>query len=385
MTLNKIRNFHHHRTMSIVVTLLLLFLLTSCLSQSAPTQLASIKPTPTPTPALRSLARGISIGTAVRADPLQTDLQYRNTLAREFNMLTPENAMKFAAIHPGRNTYTFADADTIVAFAQAHNMQVRGHNLVWYKTIPSWVTKGNFSRTDLVTILREHIMAVVSHYRNSVNIWDVVNEAIDDNGALRDSIWLHVIGPNYIDLAFRWAHQANPQAHLFYNDYGGEGLGHKSDAIYTLVKGLLQRGIPISGVGLQMHVSLKTSPKPQDVLTNMKRLTALGLEVQITEMDVAIQGDPRPMEEKFAAQAQIYRDMLSVCLSVRNCTAFVMWGFTDRYSWIPLATGHPDAPLIFDGEYRAKPAYYGLVDVLSESLHKKVVKGTFVGPPAPER
>lgn len=358
-----------HRSITIFAILLLFFLLTSSMSPSIQPETTSINPTPTSTPAptLRSLAqpRGISIGAAVSLQPLQTDPQYRDTLARQFNMLTPENAMKFAAIHPSRNTYTFEDADSIVAFAQAHNMQVRGHNLAWYKTIPSWVTKGNFSRTELINILREHIMTVVSHYRGSVNIWDVVNEAIDNNGALRDSVWLRVIGPDYIDLAFRWAHQANPQARLFYNDYDGEGLGRKSDAIYNLLKGLLQRGVPISGVGLQMHIGLAGYPKPQDVLANMKRLAALGLEVQITEMDVAIQGDPRSMDAKLAAQAQIYRDMLSACLAVQNCTAFVMWGFTDRYSWIPLATGHPDAPLIFDGEYRAKPAYDALLDVLT--------------------
>src|SRR5205085_2625309 len=129
-----------------------------------------------------------------------------------------------------------------------------------------------------------------SHYRGRVNIWDVVNEALNDDGTLRNSLWLQVIGPDYIDWAFRWAHEANPQAQLYYNDYGGEGLGPKSDAIYNLVKGLLRRGVPINGVGLQMHVSIDDYPKPQDVLANMQRLAALGLKVQITEMDVEVQG-----------------------------------------------------------------------------------------------
>src|SRR5205085_4219232 len=152
----------------------------------------------------------------------------------------------------------------------------------------------------------------------------------------------------------------------------GEGPGQKSDAIYRLLKGLLQRGVPINGVGLQMHVSIDAYPNPQDVLANMKRLAALGLEMQITEMDVEIQNDNRPMEQRLAAQAQIYREMLSACLSATNCTAFVMWGFTDRYSWIPLFTGHADAPLIFDGSYRPKPAYEALVRVLNEGLRRKV-------------
>jgi len=172
-------------------------------------------------------------------------------------------------------------------------------------------------------------------------------------------------------MAFRWAHEANPQARLFYNDYGGEGLGQKSDAVYSFVKGLLRQGVPINGVGLEMHVTLDSYPHPQDVLANMQRLAALGLEVQITEMDVEIQYDQRPVQARLNAEAQIYSDMLSVCLSLKQCTAFVMWGFTDLHSWIPGATGHPDAPLIFDEEYRPKPAYFALVNVLDVKSNGK--------------
>jgi endo-1,4-beta-xylanase len=323
--------------------------------------------------ALRTLAqaRGKYIGAAVNVDALQNEEQYRDTLAREFDIVTPEVSMKFDATEPERGLYTFAKGDAIVAFAQAHNMQVRGHNLVWYRALPSWLGSGHFSRNELMDILREHIFTEVSHYRGQVNIWDVVNEAVDNNSTLRDSIWLNGIGPQYIDMAFRWAHEANPQARLFYNDFGGEGLGRKSDAIYNLVRGLLQRGVPINGVGLQMHVSLGAYPNPQDVLANMKRLVALGLEVQITEMDVQIQNDHRPIQARLDAEAQLYGDMLSVCLLVKQCTAFVMWGFTDRYSWIPGSTGHPDAPLIFDGEYHPKPAFFALILVLDEGLDKK--------------
>lgn len=346
------------RFVSCILLLLMLLSLASC----------SVVQTRTtaPTVSLRSLAQshGVLIGSAVDAQALQREPLYRDILAREFSILTPENAMKFAALHPSRNGYNFTDADSIVAFAKAHAMEVRGHNLVWFKALPAWLTEGNFSRNELMAILREHIFTVVSHYASQVKIWDVVNEAVDDTGALKSSFWLHGIGPDYLYWAFRWAHEANPHARLFYNDYGGEGLNRKSDAIYFLLKGLLQQGVPITGVGLQMHVSLDAYPKPQDVLANMKRLAALGLEIQITEMDVETQVDPRPMAEKLDAQAQIYGDMLNVCLSAKSCTAFVMWGFTDRHSWIPELTGHPDAPLIFDASYHPKPAYRRLMHVL---------------------
>ena len=349
--------------------LLLVLLTTSC--GQASTQVQKDQPVqalPTPVPTLRSLAQvhSIFIGTTVSVGALQDEKQYRDVLATEFNMVTPEVSMKFDATEPERGHYTFTEGDTLVAFAKAHSMQVRGHNLVWYLALPSWLTTGHFSRDELISILHDHILAEVSHYHGQVNIWDVVNEAINSDGTLRDSIWSRGIGPDYLDLAFRWAHEANPQARLFYNDYGGEGLSQKSNAIYYMVSGMIKRGVPINGVGLEMHVSVDEFPQPQDVLANMERLAALGLEVQITEMDVKIQGDPRPMQVRLDAEAQIYRDMLSTCLVVEQCTAFVMWGFTDRHSWIPGATGHPDAPLIFDAAYHPKPAFFALMDVLNQ-------------------
>ncbi len=362
--IHKVHLYHH------ILLLLLLALLTiSCGQVSTQIQPKQALPTHSASPlSLRSLAQahGIYIGTSVVVDALQNEGQYRETLANEFNLVTPEVSMKFDATEPKRNLYTFEGGDTLVAFAKMHNMQVRGHNLVWYTALPSWLTTGTFSREELITILREHIVTEVSHYRGQVNIWDVVNEAVNNDGTLRNSIWLRGIGPDYLDLAFLWAHEANPEARLFYNDYDGEGLGQKSNAIYNLVKGMIQRGVPINGVGLEMHVSLDEYPHPEDVLANMQRLAALGLEVQITEMDVKIQNDTRPLQARLTAQAQIYRDMLSVCLAIKRCTAFIMWGFTDRHSWIPDATGHQDAPLIFDEEYRPKPAFFALVDVLNK-------------------
>ena len=357
---------HHHKIFSF---LLLVLLTTSCGQVSTQIQKDQALQTPsTSVPSLRSLAQahGIFIGTTVNVHALQEEKQYKEVLASEFNMVTPEVSMKFDATEPERGHYTFTEGDTLVAFAKAHSMQVRGHNLVWYIALPSWLTTGHFSRDELISILHDHILAEVSHYRGQVNIWDVVNEAINNDGTLRDSIWSRGIGPDYLDLAFRWAHEANSQTRLFYNDYGGEGLSQKSNAIYNLVAGMIKRGVPINGVGLEMHVSIDGYPPPRDVLVNMKRLAALGLEVQITEMDVKIQDDPRPMQVRLDSEAQIYRNMLSTCLSVKQCTAFVMWGFTDRHSWIPGATGHADAPLIFDAAYHPKPAFFALLNVLNQ-------------------
>jgi endo-1,4-beta-xylanase len=270
--------------------------------------------------------------------------------------------MKFNTIHPSQNVYDFSQADAIVNFAKQQGMQVRGHTLVWHNQLPQWLTNGNFTRDEMIAILKNHIMTVVGHYRGQVVAWDVVNEAVNDDGSLRDSIWLKSIGPEYMDMAFTWAHQADPQAQLFYNDYGNEDLGTKSNAIYALLQGMIKRGVPINGVGFQMHLSLNSSLRAQDIIANMKRLGDLGLSAHITEMDVKIQGTAT--NNDLATQAGIYRNMLQACLSASNCKAFVMWGFTDRYSWIPQAYPGYGAALIFDNSYNPKPAYNALLDAL---------------------
>lgn len=314
---------------------------------------------------LRSLAqaRGIQIGAAVAAGPLRAESRYGETLAREFSILTPENAMKMEPLRPSRDRFDFDAADAIVDFAEAHGMQVRGHTLVWHQQLPSWLTGGDWTRDELIEILREHIVTVVGRYRGRVAAWDVVNEAVANDCRLGDTFWLQGIGPEYIEMAFRWAHEADPDALLFYNDYGCHGLEPKSDAVYELVSGLLERDVPIHGVGLQMHIRVGTQHRPKDVLDNLERLAELGLEVHITEIDVSIYGDPT--EQMLIQQAKIYRDMMDTCLSAQNCTAFTLWGFTDRHSWIPSHFPGWGAALVFDESYHPKPAYAALREALA--------------------
>ncbi|MBN1220146.1 MAG: endo-1,4-beta-xylanase [Anaerolineae bacterium] len=331
-----------------------------------PTATRTPSPTLAPGVSLRTLAeaQNVYIGAAVAAGPLQDEPIYGETLAREFNMLTAENVMKFESVHPDPKTYSFSAADALVDFAEEHAMQVRGHTLVWHNQLPPWVIEKKWERDELSKVLEDHISTVVGRYRGRVVAWDVVNEAIDDNGSLRQTVWLEGIGPDYIELAFQAAHEADPEALLFYNDYNGEGLGRKSDAIYELVQDLVQRGVPIHGVGLQMHVSVGRHPLPEKVAANIQRLSALGLKVHITEMDVRIESPTT--ETDLARQAQIYGEMLHVCLAAPSCEAFVLWGFTDRYSWIPdVFYGWNDA-LIFDPSYQPKPAYYALLGELAE-------------------
>jgi endo-1,4-beta-xylanase len=314
---------------------------------------------------LRKLAleRGLLIGAAVAPNPILREPAYAEVLKREFNVLTTENALKFGPVHPAPDRYDWRGADAIVAFAEENGMAVRGHTLVWHRQLPAWVESGDWTREALIEVLREHITTVVGRYRGRIAAWDVVNEAVDDDGELRDTIWLRAIGPEYIELAFRWAHEADPEALLFYNDYSAETMNHKSDAVYALAQELLDKGVPIHGVGLQMHVQLDRAPSLSAVETNMERLAALGLQVHITEMDVRLR-DTKP--QTLARQAEIYGDTLQLCLDTPSCTAFVLWGFADCHSWIPSSFKGWGNALVFDDAYAPKPAYDSLCDVLTK-------------------
>jgi endo-1,4-beta-xylanase len=319
----------------------------------------------TPGETLRRLAdaRDFKIGAAVSPHALRRDPRYGETLAREFNILVTENALKFSPLRPERERFYFDDADAIVAFAEENGMEVRGHTLVWHHALPAWLEKGGFEGDELREILEEHIHTVVSRYRGRVRYWDVVNEAIADGTAgLRESLWSKGVGPDYVELAFRRAHAADPDARLFYNDYGGEGLGPKSDAIYEFVSGMLEKGVPVHGIGLQMHVDLRAAGWLDGLARNMERLGALGLEVHITELDVRLKDSPSA--EDLESQANLYGSILNVALGQEACRALLTWGFTDRHSWIPHFYKGYGSALIFDASYEAKPAYHELTRVL---------------------
>ena len=317
---------------------------------------------------LRALAdkRGILIGSAISLGALKQDPAYGAVAAREFNVLTPENEMKWGPIHPERNRYDFSASDELVAFAQAHKMAVHGHWLVCHGQNPDWLDKGTFSREEYIGILRDHITTVVSRYKGRVAIWDVVNEAVENgnSGALRKTLWQKGIGDDYLELAFRMAHEADPDAILIYNDYAAENINAKSDGIYRMVKAMKKKGVPIHGIGFQMHVPL-TYINLDSFAKNLQRFADLGLKIYITEMDVRLRKDTTP--EKLDAQAKVYGDILAVCLAQKACKGFQTWGFTDKYSWIPSSAKGFDDALIFDREYNPKPAYQVIRTVLKKS------------------
>ncbi len=315
--------------------------------------------------ALRDLAApsGLLMGTAADASLLPLPA-YSLALGREYGLIVPENDLKFAETEPAPHQFSFCGGDQLLAFAQANGMKMRGHNLVWELYLPSWLTNGNYTAAQASSILQEHIDTVVGHYKGQLVDWDVVNEAISDTApyGLKASYWLTQLGSNYVDMAFQWAHAADPNAKLFYNDYGGEGIGGKSDGIYNYVKGMLSRGVPINGVGLQMHVTPGNVPSQANIAANMARLAALGLEVHVSEMDVQLPVDANgnASAANLAAQATTYQNVFAACQAAPNCTGFLTWGFTDAYSWIPSTYPGYGAALPLDANYQPKPAYAAL-------------------------
>ena len=311
--------------------------------------------------------RGFYVGAAVAVPPFRGEPAYQDTLRREFNIIVAENAFKWSAIHPAKDTYNFVDTDALVDFAEASRMQVRGHTLVWHNQLPSWVSSGTFTRDEAIALLHDHIDAVVGRYRGRILAWDVVNEAVDDAtaGLRTASFWYQKIGPDYISMAFEFAHAADPDAKLYYNDYSAEDMGQKSSVVYSLVRDLKAAGVPIDGVGWQMHVTngYRISDANRQ---NAERLAALGLDIMITELDV--RAVLPTTAQSLATQATSYGDIAAFCLAQPNCRAMLTWGFTDKYSWIPgVFSGMGDA-LIFDTNYQPKPAYDAIQSALQAGL-----------------
>jgi len=311
------------------------------------------------------------IGFAAQPAQLRDDA-FRKVAAAHFDSLTPENQMKWETVEPQPGQFAFQAAEPLLAFAAENHMRVRGHTLVWHSQLAPWVKR--LSGEALHAAMLGHIQGVVGHWKGRVAQWDVVNEALADgpSGRLRADSPFTALGPTFIDDAFRAAHQADPDAQLFYNDYEIEGVGTaKSDAAFALVKRLREAGVPVHGVGLQMHVDPRRWPAAERIRANIARFAALGVLVELTEMDVAVGEIAGSIEQKLDRQRTLTHDIVAACLAVDGCSGITFWGLTDRYSWLnsprwgALRGQLPHYPLPFDADYRAKPMVAGILDALA--------------------
>ena len=310
------------------------------------------------TPALVAL-----IGVALAASHLSEAAYAERAL--EFNYVTPENEMKWDATEPQQNQFTFTQGDQIVDFAEANGMVVKGHALVWHNQLPSWLTDMT-NANDVRAAMVNHIQGVMEYYRGKVIAWDVVNEAFNDDGTLRDSIFSRYLGESFIEEAFIAAREADPDVKLYYNDYDIESAYDKADSAYELAKDFVEREIPIDGIGMQMHTrTTDEDPPVPEFEYNLQRLLDLDLEVVLSEMDVRFcEGGTE------AQQSNRFHDIIEVCLQYEGCTAITIWGITDKYSFLNDRTdlqcqgnGTP-RPLLWDDDYNEKPAYDGVLNAL---------------------
>ncbi|MES1164226.1 MAG: endo-1,4-beta-xylanase [Verrucomicrobiota bacterium] len=310
------------------------------------------------------------VGTAFMT-PHLAERAFAEVAAAQFDSLTPENEMKWEAVEPQPGKFTFAKGDALVAFAAAHAMRVRGHTLVWHSQLPAWAKA--LSGDPLRAAMLAHVRGVVAHWKGTGKIaqWDVVNEALSDGpgGGLRGDSPFTALGPTFLDDAFRAAHEVDPAALLFYNDYEIEWGGTaKAESAFELVQQLRARGVPIHGVGLQMHVDPRHWGTADQIRANIERYAALGLLVEITEMDVPVGEIPGSIDQKLERQRAITHDIVAACWAVDRCSGITFWGLTDKHSWLnsprwgALRGRLPHHPLPFDAAYRAKPMLSGILD-----------------------
>ena len=316
-----------------------------------------------------------TIGVAVSPRALQTD--EAGLILQQFNSITAENAMKMGPIHPEENRYNWAGADSIAAFAKKNHLKLRGHTLCWHNQTPRWLfidAKGDTVTKDvLLQRLKEHITAVVTRYKDVIYAWDVVNEVISDNPNefYRNSAWYRICGDEFITKAFEYAHAADPKAILFYNDYN-EINPVKRDKIYKLVKDMKDKGVPIHGVGLQGHWSVY-EPTEELLTATMEKFKALGLQVQVTELDISVhpkehsrrERKPEDANASYTAQLErkqieMYKMVFRVFRQYRNVlTGVTFWNISDRSSWLDNfpVVGRKDYPLLFDKDLKPKKAF----------------------------
>ncbi|BCY09879.1 endo-1,4-beta-xylanase [Actinoplanes sp. L3-i22] len=288
---------------------------------------------------------GRYFGAAIAAGKLG-DATYTGILNREFNAVTPENEMKWDATEPSQGRFTYTNGDRILNQGISMGAKVRGHALLWYQQEPGWAQ--SMSGTALRSAMMNHVTQVATHYQGKIYAWDVVNEAFADggSGARRDSN-LQRTGNDWIEAAFRAARAADPNAKLCYNDYNTDGVNAKSTGVYNMVRDFKSRGVPIDCVGFQSHLG---TGLPGDYQSNLQRFADLGVDVQITELDVAQGGN----------QANIYAGVTRACMAVSRCTGITVWGIRDSDSW---RTG--ENPLLFDNSGNKKAAYTSVLNALN--------------------
>jgi len=339
----------------------------STTSATSPTTTASSGSGATATPELNALAQAAGkkyFGSATD-NPELTDTAYVKLLSdnKMFGQLTPGNSMKWDATEPSRGTFTFTNGDAIANLAASNGQLLRGHNLCWQNQLPSWVSSGGFNNATLVSILQNHVTNVVSHYKGKIYAWDVVNEPLNDDGSYVSDVFSNTIGgPAFIAIALRAARAADPNAKLCINDYNIESSTAKLNAYVNLVKTLQAWGAPIDCIGFESHLIVNEVPSQSSLEASYNQFANLGLEVQITELDIRM--TLPSTSTLLAQQATNYQTVIAACMAVEKCQGITIWDYTDKYSWVPSTFSGQGAALPWDSNLAVKPAQSAIAAAL---------------------
>jgi endo-1,4-beta-xylanase len=333
-------------------------------------------------------AHGLLYGCAVNMNALGADAAYAALIREQCRIVVAENAMKWGALRPSADGFNFDQADALVAFAESNRMKIRGHNLVWHQSNPKWL-EATATKENARDLLVTHIETVAGRYAGRMHSWDVVNEAIHvEEGrpdGLRNSLWLRLIGEEYIELAFKTAREADPQALLTYNEYGIEeetrAGEQKRAAVIEMLRRMAARRVPVDAVGVQSHIAAGTTGVAYGagLMRFIAAARELGLQVFITEMDVNDRALAADEPGRDAAVAAAYKQYLELALGDPAVRAVLTWGITDRYTWLDhedgRVDGKPERPLLFDTEGKAKAAVFAVREAFDQRGQKSYLSG----------
>nr|XP_036582483.1 glycosyl hydrolase family 10 protein [Colletotrichum truncatum]KAF6791187.1 glycosyl hydrolase family 10 protein [Colletotrichum truncatum] len=305
-------------------------------------------------------------GTAVDERRTTSDATYMSIVnnTNEFGSLVPENGQKWNSIEPSQNTFSFTQGDIIPNIAKANGQILRCHTLTWHSQLPNWVSSGTWTRATLTAVIETHIANTLKHYLGQCYAWDVVNEAAADDGSWRTSVFYNTLGTDYLPISFRAARAADPNTKLYLNDYNLEYNGAKTTRTVEAATIVQNAGAPIDGVGFQGHLIVGSTPGRSALATALRRFTALGLEVAYTELDIRHSSVPASASA-LVTQGNDYANVVGSCLDVDGCVGVTIWGFTDKYSWIPETFSGQGEALLWDANFNKKPAYTSVSSVLA--------------------
>lgn len=318
---------------------------------------------------LQFLSNRQEIGVAVNSLPLFNSVPYQQIVTDHFKRITAGNEMKPDALQPFQGQFDFERADDLVYFAETNNMSIHGHTLLWHQQIPYWMENFEGTREEWKAMMKNHIQTVVHHFKGKVKSWDVINEAFYENGTLRNTIWKQNIGPEYLDLAFKYAHEADPNAVLFYNDFNLAINPVKRNAVLRFFQKLKANGVPIHGIGLQMHISIGF-PENNEINRALIETSDMGFLVHLSELDVTLnplsKSMPTPTTDDLKRQADKYSVVFNYFNKLPEHLKFgiTIWGVDDGTSWIPSYFNRDDYPLLFDKNFEPKPAFCRLISTL---------------------